>query len=502
MSGRSDDAAPERKAGVVVLVALAAAALAACSASAFPHAPCEEHGQCRQAFGFGAVCGAAGLCEQVQATRRCDATYPEDLFRRPERYVAATVFGSLADRSSPPQVIRERAVRLALKEAAAAGALDGRPVGLVMCNIAQRPELDALTRTAAAVASAEFLAQALGTPALLGPSASADAQQVWEAVRATGTLVMSPAATSATLTDLEPTSSDERPGLLWRTTPSDGVQGRIVADDMLARGVRNVAVIREIGAYGEGLASVHARRFASAGGAVQLLSISGDGEIQVATAMAARLGVPEILFISSQQDWVVKFLNAAASQPGMDERGLFLTDGAANQAVLDGAADGAARVFARVRGTRPAPRDPNDYVYASFIANYRAEYQGQDPTAATFSAHAYDAAWLVLYGAAWSLARERAVTGLGIARGLRKTSAPGPAATPIIPASWPAVVAAFRVQRPVNVSGASGELDFDPVTREIDAPVEIWSINSANGRHTISRAPAPPQPPVHEEGTK
>src|SRR6185295_845829 len=119
-----------------------------------------------------------------------------------------------------------------------------------------------------------------------------------------------------------------------------------------------------------------------------------------------------------------------------------------------------------------------DYVFASFVANYRAEYTGEDPTAATFSHHAYDAAWLALYGAAWSALRENGVSGLGIARGLRRVSSGG-ASTPIIPSSWATVVNAFRTGGSVNLSGASGELDFDPVTRNVMAPIEIWSI--ANG---------------------
>jgi ABC-type branched-subunit amino acid transport system substrate-binding protein len=415
------------------------------------------------------------------------------------------VFGALSDRSAPAQVIRERAVRLAVKEAGQAGGLDGRPVGVVLCNVAARAELDNLTRTEAAVASAGFLARTLGVPAIVGPSASADAQQVWEAVRPAGTLVISPAATSPTFADLEPAGSDERPGLLWRTAPSDALQGPLMADDMLARDVRAAVVIRETGAYGEGLASVFSKRFTGAGGTVQLLSISGEADIAAVLPRAAAERAPEILFVSSQQAWVTRFLELAATNQALADRGIFLTEAAANQAVFDGAAPAAAALFPRVRGTRPSARDPNDYVFASFLANYRTEYGGQDPSAATFSAHAYDAAWLVLYGAAWSLFAERAVTGAGIARGLRRVSAgagapAAPAATPIIPASWPAVVAAFRARRAIEVSGASGELDFHPQSREVGGPMEIWTITSNNGRHTITRAAGPPPTPGHQEG--
>jgi branched-chain amino acid transport system substrate-binding protein len=104
--------------------------------------------------------------------------------------------------------------------------------------------------------------------------------------------------------------------------------------------------------------------------------------------------------------------------------------------------------------------------------------------AATYSAHAYDAAWLVLYGAAWSTIQEHATIPLGIARGLRKISAG--AATPIIPSSWLGVVTAFRAGSSINLSGASGEIDFDPSNKNVTAPIEIWNISSASGQPAIT----------------
>lgn len=190
-----------------------------------------------------------------------------------------------------------------------------------------------------------------------------------------------------------------------------------------------------------------------------------------------------MLFISSQQDWVIKFLNAAGGQAAYMTKEIFLTDAAANAAVLTGAAASAA-IFPIVRGTRPAPRDTNDYVFASFGANYKAEYAGEDATAATFSAHSYDGAWLVLYGAAWSLVQEGRVTGLGIAHGLRKVSTG--TATPIIPSSWLGVLTSFRAGTSVNLSGASGEIDFDPITKNVIAPIEIWKISSETGQPAIA----------------
>lgn len=477
--------------GRVSLVATLALAAISCSTSRFDHQSCRTDDQCRSTFGFGAVCGGSGLCENAQPTARCSRSFPDDLLTAPENYLDTIVFGSLMDLSSPAHVIRERAIRLAVKEANTQGGLadrkdprvpDAPSFGLVMCDIRQDPSIDGLGRTDAAVASAQFLSRTLGVSAIVGPSASTDAEQVWQAVHDNGTLVISPAATSPALSTLETNTSEDNPGLFWRTAPTDALQGRVIAQDMLARKVAHAYVIRETGAYGEGLANVFSDNFQMGGGTIDLVSITSQQQASDAAAMVPTDNQAEVLFVSSQQAWIVSFLNAAGASAGYAQRNIFLTDAAANQSVFMGAS-GAASVFPRVRGTRPAPRDPSQYVFASFSADYRNEYAGEDPNTATFSAHAYDAGWLALYGAAWSWLQEGNVTGAGIGRGLRHVSSG--AATNILPASWLGVISAFRSGQGINVSGASGELDFDPVTRDLSAPVEIWTISQMGGQFTM-----------------
>jgi branched-chain amino acid transport system substrate-binding protein len=386
------------------------------------------------------------------------------------------------DRSAAAHVVRENATRLAIKQANAQGGLEGHGFGLVMCDIRSDPKLDEQSRTAAAVSSGNHLARMLGVPAIIGPSASADVEQVWQALRDANSVVMSPAATSPTLSNLEGTTSNEAPGLLWRSAPDDSGQGRVIAEDMLERKITRAIVIREVGAYGEGLASVFAERFRRAGGILDLVSISSEEQARAAGNMTVGDENPaEVLFISSQQAWIVAYLKAANTRPTFDNRTLFLTDAAANQSVLTDAAAG--NLYPHVRGTRPAPRDTSDYVFASFIADYRAEYKDMSPTTATYSAHAFDATWLTLYGAAASLLNEGKITGAGVSRGLRQISSGKD--VNVVPASWPGVVAAFRAKQTINVRGASGDLDYHPQTRQLVAPIEVWTISSNGGQFAM-----------------
>ena len=99
--------------------------------------------------------------------------------------------------------------------------------------------------------------------------------------------------------------------------------------------------------------------------------------------------------------------------------GIFLSDGAYYIDIFEDVAD-YDFLFEQVRGTRPTTVPGT--VYDSFSASYAAAFGGQDPSEAAFTAYAYDAAWLMLYGTAWSMYQEGDITGIGIGRGLRNIS--------------------------------------------------------------------------------
>jgi branched-chain amino acid transport system substrate-binding protein len=457
------------------LIAGLLAALGGCSATRFAHDPCTDHSQCRASFGFGAVCQPGGFCGPAEVAA-CDEAYPEDLLSAGEPYRDAIVLGALIDRSSPEQIIQEKAIRLAFKEALAGGGLDGRPVGVLLCDVQSGAGADADAGVSLAVQTARQLTGMLGVPALIGPAGSEAAQAVWEAVGLTGALVISPAATSEALGQLQPGASDEQPGLLWSAASSDRLQARAIASDLLARNVTRAYLLRETGLYGEGLARLVSDLLREAGGTVEVESLPARASIAAATAAVPPEDRADVLFISSQPSWIVEFLQQASARPGYDRRTIFLTDTAASPAVFESAL-AASGLFPRIRGTRP-PLD--GYTYASFAAGYRAEYGGGDPADAVHAPHAYDAAWLALYAAAWSGLQEGKVHGAGMARGLRRIGSGPP--TPMIPASWRGVLAAFREGRTVDLRGASGELDYDLQTRFPAGAFELWQVVSDKGR--------------------
>ncbi len=305
----------------------------------------------------------------------------------------------------------------------------------------------------------------------MGPSISADTLAVFAEVRDSGTLVISPAATSNALTHAEADmATDENPGILWRTVPPDTNQGATIAADMVSRNIASIAVVYQGGAYGEGLNEAFVEAL---GGAIPIdvsVAFTTSSERAEAFVAAGLSAAQEVLFISPNKVDVQAFYTVAKNNANYNGKTLFLTDAAASADLVDA---NAATLIDRIRGTRPQPLDKTDPVLNIFSAGYSGVF-GSDPTVFSFTAHAYDAAWLVLYGASRSLQLEQRVTGHGIARGIRRLSE-GPDVN-VKPSSWQVVKQAMALDERVNIHGASGKLDYDPITEETSAPIELWHI--------------------------
>ena len=122
------------------------------------------------------------------------------------------------------------------------------------------------------------------------------------------------------------------------------------------------------------------------------------------------------------------------------------------------------------------PQIPNGPVFDLYKIAYSGTYDGEDPSSSVYAAYSYDATWLALYGAAYAVT-DPPITGLGIAQGMRRTVNPEALApTPIEASSWPTVIDTFQAGGRIEVEGASGPLDFDPVTGEVSNPIEVWVI--------------------------
>lgn len=489
--------------GVITsLVALCSALslLQACSLFVTDVTECQTTAECREQFGLGFVCADDGLCEEAARPRRCDSTFPADLFSNEDLRKNAIVFGTLFDRSQVAHVARQQSAQLAVRQVNDRDGLARRKFGLVFCTIEPNPSYDpcpagsqpSACRKEAAVESAEYLADVLLLPAIIGPSASDDTLAVsnrLQELQPRRTLVMSPASTSVDLTAKDPIDvTNESPGMLWRTAPPDSEQARAIAEDMTVPGaergeekVKDVTVIFADGSYGSSLANAFVRNFEALDPSARatLKPFTQVDQIVTLATEASDSAVDEVLFIAQASE-VVRFLTAvdtnwqgASAGRGFSEKGIFLTDTGASTDVLT---KSPARAFMNLRGSRPAPaNEQRNIVFRNFKAQYAAEYNQEDISKLSYTANTYDATWLLMYGSAWAQFRHGgAITGENIARGLRRVSSGQ--RIEIDPGSWDRVLQQFSAGASIDVFGASGSLDYDPKTEETTSDVEIWQV--------------------------
>jgi branched-chain amino acid transport system substrate-binding protein len=477
---------PSRGAVPLGKVAAALALVAAgCSLTLVDRVDCQDDAQCRTEFSLGSVCGDEGFCERVETPARCGKAFPEDFLDNPDRYADHILLGTLFSFTSHNDTLQ--AAELAVRQVNQNGGLDGQRYAIVHCDY-EAMVGDDLDDIQAVEMLAPFLANGFGVPAIIGPRGSSRTEATYNAVRDAGVVVVSPSATSPALTALDGTNpTNDAPGFLWRTAPPDSLQSEVIAADMRARGVLRTAVIFQQGAYGDALANLFVQRFTEGGGAsAEQFPFEAGSDFAASVATVGEAiddGVEEVLFVSSDIDDYVKLFAAATATPNLErqyteqlgstlpEGGLFLADAAYSAMLLDATVGTSASLYAKVRGSRPAPAE--GVLFDSFAASYTSTFN-EDSTGSAYTPHAYDAAWLVIYGTAWSSFNRGEVSGLGIAQGLRRVSGGTP--VDILPASWTTVVDSFRNGTGIDVDGASGVLDYDPATEETTAPVETWRI--------------------------
>ena len=437
---------------------------------------CASSVDCRDALGLGWACGEDAQCFQPGPHPRCTSE-PSSILTDPAAHQDDLLIGSIFDQDD--FLLMVRAARLAVIQVNDRDGLGGRPVGIVECTNEESAAFDALTAEEATVEVGRYMAEQFGVSAIVGPATSGRAEVAYNALSPLDVLLISPSATSPALTAIDGlVSTDAAPGLFWRTAPPDSLQGRVIADQMITElGVTRVAVINETGAYGEGLAEVFLQNFVGGGRTADSFPFSNVTDLGQITATVGdqTSDFEEVLVISSQTSDVADFLNAAAGIPGYAAMGIFLTDGARDAQLLEETAGTANALYPNIRGTVPAILQ--GLVYNAFSAAYTIVYNGQNPADFGFSAHAWDASWLALIGAAWADAQEAEVTGTTIARGLRKVSSGDP--LDLGPTDWTEVRANFSGGTAVDVSGASGALNYDPESGETTAPIFVWRINAA-----------------------
>ncbi|MGA9524722.1 MAG: ABC transporter substrate-binding protein [Myxococcaceae bacterium] len=375
-------------------------------------------------------------------------------------------------------------ILLALQEINEREGVGGRPFALHVC--------DTIGSTDRIKAQADWLIKERGVQAIFS-SWSSLTLAVAPVTTANNTLVISPNATTPELSSV-PDTNGGSVGLIWRTAPSDAIQGRVITDILLKETtfstVKKVGILYVDDPYGQGLNEVMfagLARDTTRGIQTKQIRYPRGGDITTPLAQLDAFD-PDLTVLVAFPEDTVRILNAAQSTTHLrkvDGHRWFFTDSVKNNAVLQGVS-----AKAEIDGAwGTAPAQGAGISFSQFQASFESKF-GSDPSLTAFTAHSYDAMYVLALGAAWAVGDGSGeVTGPRIAEGLTKLSSG--THYELSPGQFTAAKAALQKGGPVNVAGASGDLDFDPVTGEAPSPIEVWTIDG-NAFKTREAARKPP----------
>lgn len=268
----------------------------------------------------------------------------------------------------------QKGAELAMKEVSDSGKLlDGSTIVPV---VADNTCIDA----AASVAAVERIVSE-GVKGIMGGMCSGETIASLEKVGVPNGIVMiSPSATSPALSTL-----DDK-GFFFRTSPSDARQGEVMADIVLERGIKSVAVTYTNNDYGKGLADSFANSFKAKGGTVTVVSAHDDGKGDYSAEVAALAAAGgDALAVVGYADQGGAGIIQGALDTGAFET-FVLPDGMVNQALVDKFGAQLETSF----GQNPSAEGDGHDKFAEL-----ATAAGFDGTSA-FSGEAYDAAAMML----------------------------------------------------------------------------------------------------------
>jgi len=249
---------------------------------------------------------------------------------------------------------------------------------------------------------------------------------------------ISPASSAPALTTLEDND------LVYRTTPSDALQGVKMANLLLAKGINDIAITYVNNDYGKGFADALAAAYEAGGGTVAANLAHEEGKADY----RAELGN----LVASQNLVVLAYANASGNTILRQavESGNFTTyvggDGMVGDDLLNGIDASAVEGLTATRAGAPSGEAVdiyNGFGGEGFEAN------------ATYAPQAYDAAFLM----ALAIEKNGSASREGLSAALREVaSAPG---EKILPGEWAKAKELIAAGTDIDYEGAGGALDFD-----------------------------------------
>ena len=323
---------------------------------------------------------------------------------------------------------------------------------------------DTETNPTAAVGVARKLVDVDQVHVVVGAAASSSSLAVAESVTIPkGVPQISYASTSPLLTILP---ADEGQDFLFRTVPSDALQGVVLAGVAVEQGYKNVAIIYVNNPYGQGLKDNFQAAFEAAGGTV---SAAVPHDEAVATTYVAELrkaieGEPEVLLALSYAGHATIYLREAIENDFITK--FLFVDGTRSEQIIEAVG---AENLEGMMGTAPGSAETQSLEL--FTADYQAKYGELPPL--PFMTNVYDSIVIAaLAGLAAEVSGEE-VTPAAVRDMLRAVSNPDGDVAEAGAAGVKAAIEALRAGGSINYEGAAGAHDFD-ASGDVVTPIEVW----------------------------
>ena len=234
--------------------------------------------------------------------------------------------------------------------------------------------------SSAATAAAERLITSDKIKGIMGADCSGVTTAILQQVAmANGIAMVSPSATSPALSTVEDNN------LFFRTAPSDARQGVVIAEVLMEKGLRNVAVSYVNNDYGKGLAASFEKNFTAAGGTITLSAPHEDdkGDYSAEAGALAQAGGDILVVMGYLNSGGKGIIQASLDTGGFDQ--FFLPDGMIGDSLpkdIGPALNGSI-------GTLPGTDSPG-------MAKYEEIAKAAGFKAGPFSMESYDGAALIL----------------------------------------------------------------------------------------------------------
>ena len=283
-----------------------------------------------------------------------------------------------------------------------------------------------------------------------------------------GLLIISGNATSAAISTLD---DDD---LIWRTIPSDDIQGEVGASYAYEdRAARTAAVLYRDDAWGRGLSATFEAHFEALGGMV-LASVSYDPELdfdgyafpELEQLLADQPDVVYLLAFNETAQVTLRAVQGGHLEPYDDELPLFLaTDGSYDRGILTNAAP---EVLSRFAGTVPGP-SPSNETFAEYLDAFEDAGLGTREDAWPYP---YDAVYLI----ALAIQASQSTDADDMKQRLRELSRRDEGDVTVGPNEWADAREALENGEGVNYDGASGAIELTAQGDPSAGYCSIWEV--------------------------